>query len=305
MQAGCTPWAFGRPARLLQSIQWKLGPTGANVGPVDGITELEGGCSLFRNTARILSLSGLAVLLATVTPASAQDSEAKAAFKAMSDFLTQQATLSVSYDATLEIVTEDLEKVGLASSGALNATRPDKLRATRSGGLANVELVFDGAEMSVYGKNLNVFAKQAFQGTIDELVDALRLEFGLQLPAADLLSANPHDIMMLNVTDAQALGTGVIRGQTCDHLAFRTDDVDWQVWIAQGDKPFPCRFTITSKMTVMAPSYDITFSDWKSGAEVAKDDYKLVTAAGATEVDISKLGSLDEVQMPKTEGAAQ
>ncbi len=260
---------------------------------------------MFRNAARFLSSSGLAVLLATVTPASAQDSEAKAAFKAMSDFLSQQATLSVSYDATLEIVTADLEKVGLASSGALNATRPDKLRATRSGGLANVELVFDGTEMSVYGKNLNVFAKQAFKGTIDELVDALRLEFGLELPAADLLSANPHDIMMLNVTDAQALGTGIIRGQTCDHLAFRTDDVDWQIWIAQGDKPFPCRFTITSKMTVMAPSYDITFSDWKSGAEVAKDDYKLVTAAGAAEVDISKLGSLDEVQMPKTEGAAQ
>ncbi len=63
----------------------------------------------------------------------------------------------------------------------MNATRPDKLRATRSGGLANVELVFDGAEMSVYGKNLNVFAKQAFKGSIDELVDALRLEFGLEL----------------------------------------------------------------------------------------------------------------------------
>jgi len=252
-----------------------------------------------------LSSSGLAVLLATVTPASAQDSEAKAAFKAMSDFLSQQATLSVSYDATLEIVTADLEKVGLASSGALNATRPDKLRATRSGGLANVELVFDGTEMSVYGKNLNVFAKQAFKGTIDELVDALRLEFGLDLPAADLLSANPHDIMMLNVTDAQALGTGIIRGQTCDHLAFRTSDVDWQIWVAQGEKPFPCRFTITSKMTALAPSYSIEFSGWKSGAEIAADDFQLKPAEGAKEVAITELKGLDEVPAPASEGDAQ
>lgn len=245
----------------------------------------------------------LAGLIASSAPALAQEDEARTAFKAMADFLAQQKTLSVTYDSTLEIVTDDIQKVGLASSGSLTMTRPDKARITRSGGLANVELVTDGSELSVYGKNLNVYARHPFKGTLDELIDMLRLEFGLELPAADLLSANANDTMMANVIQAEALGIGVIRGQACDHLAFRTDDVDWQIWIAEGDKPFPCRFTITSKMTVLAPSYDITFSDWKSGAEVVADDYALKPAADAKQVEFGDLQGLDEV--PKSEGGAK
>ena len=34
------------------------------------------------------------------------------------------------------------------------------------------------------------------------------------------------------------LGSGVIGGRECDQFAFRTDDVDWQIWIAQAT-PFP------------------------------------------------------------------
>lgn len=241
----------------------------------------------------------LAAAMALSLPAHAGQDEAKALFKAMADFLARQQTIGVSYDATLEIVTADLEKVGLASSGTLAMSRPDKIRVTRTGGLADVELVYDGKTLSAYGKNLNVFARQPLEGNIDQLVDTLRFEAGLELPAADLLSANAYDIMMANVTDAKALGAGVVRGQSCDHVAFRTADADWQIWIAPGDKPFPCRFTITSKMTALAPSYDITFSDWKTGSDVAAGDFQLKTADGAKEVNISELKGLDEVPAPE------
>jgi hypothetical protein len=86
----------------------------------------------------------LTVLFATVAltaPAAAVENEATKAFKAMSDFLVAQQTLSADFDANLEIVTADLQKVGFASSGALTAARPDKVRMTRKGGIADVELV--------------------------------------------------------------------------------------------------------------------------------------------------------------------
>ncbi len=66
----------------------------------------EGGRSLLRKTQwDFYRRADSPSCIATATPASAEEAEARAAFKAMSDFLTQQATLSVSYDATLEIVT--------------------------------------------------------------------------------------------------------------------------------------------------------------------------------------------------------
>ena len=248
-----------------------------------------------------ITLAGgfIAAAMALSLPAHAEEDEAKALFKAMTDFLARQQAIAVSYDATLEIVTADLEKVGLASSGTLGMTRPDKIRMTRTGGLANVELVFDGKTFSAYGKNLNAFARKPFEGSVDQLIDTLRLDVGLELPAADLLSENAYDIMMSNVTDAKALGEGIIRGQSCDHVAFRTAEADWQIWIAPGDKPLPCRFTITSKMTALAPSYDITFSGWKTGDDVPADDFQLKTADGAKEVNISQLKGLDEVPAPE------
>jgi hypothetical protein len=247
----------------------------------------------------------VAAVVLSAAPAMAQQDEAKPLFKAMTDFMAAQPALSASFDSTVEIVTADLEKVGFAASGTLAMSRPDKIRMTRTGGLADVELVFDGKTLAVYGKKLNVFAKMPAAGDVDQLIDTLRFEQGLELPAADLLSPNAYDIMMSNVTDAKALGEGIVRGQSCDHLAFRTAEADWQIWIAPGDKPFPCRFTVTSKLTALAPSYDIVFTDWKSGADVAADDFQLKTAEGAKEVKFTELEGLDEVPAPHSEGGAQ
>src|SRR5690606_7330368 len=124
-------------------------------------------------------------------------------------------------------------------------SRPDKLRITRTGGFADVEMVFDGSVLSVLGKNSNLYAQVEAPGSVDELVDNLRANFGVELSGADLLLSNVHDALMDAVVDVKDLGSGVIGGVECNHLAFRTDSVDWQVWIAMGDKPYPCRYTIT------------------------------------------------------------
>ena len=64
--------------------------------------------------------------------------------------------------STLEVVTDQEQKLGLASSGTLN--RPDKLHATRTGGFANVEMVYDGKTLTVLGKNANAIAKAEESG---------------------------------------------------------------------------------------------------------------------------------------------
>jgi len=260
-----------------------------------------------RSTRAALAVAALSMAAgwAAATPAAAEDDEAKAAFKAMSDFLVSQKTFSASYDSTLEIVTVNLEKVSLASSGSLTVSRPDKAHMTRKGSIVNAELVYDGKVLSIYGKNIKSFAKIPVTGSLDEVINKLRDELGLELPAADLLSSDPYGTMMSNVTEAQALGEGVIHGQSCDHLAFRTADVDWQIWISQDSKPLPCRFTITSKMAALAPSYTIDFMDWKTGVEVTAADFELKPAADAKEVAVSEIEGLDELPGNKADGGAQ
>lgn len=166
-------------------------------------------------------------------------------------------------------------------------------------------MVYDGKVLSAYGKANNLFGRLPLEGTVEDAIERLRDDFELELPAADLLSSNPYDRMMDNITDAQVLDEGMIRGAMCDHLAFRTTDVDWQIWIAQGDKPFPCRFTITSKMTVLAPSYSIEFSGWAAGTDVPADNYQLNLASGAREVPMSALKGLNDVPDFESQGDRQ
>jgi hypothetical protein len=204
-----------------------------------------------------------------------------------------QKSISFSYDSDLEVITSELQKVDIASSGQVTLKRPNKIHGTRTGGFHDVEINYDGSNLTVLGKLVNVYAKVPLTGTIDELIDMLRYDYGLELPAADLLSSSPDDVMMSNVIEMKDLGSGVIGGRECDHLAFRTADTDWQIWIAEGDKPYPCRFLITSKLVALAPSYTIDFRDWKDGDQVAGGDFSIDTGH-ATEIKIDEISALDD-----------
>ncbi len=111
--------------------------------------------------------------------------------------------------------------------------------ATRTGGFSNVEMIFDGKALTLLGKNANLYAQVDAPGTIDQLVDVLRDKYHRRVPAADLLMSDPYKDLMPQVNDAKDLGSGAIHGVGCDHAAFRTKEVDWQIWIAQGARPYP------------------------------------------------------------------
>ena len=117
----------------------------------------------------IFAVAAMASLPSSAT-VHADDVQAKTLFKAMSDYLAAQKAISFAFDSTLEVVTDQEQKLGLASSGTLTLNRPDKLHATRTGGFANVEMVFDGKTLTMLGKNANMFAKAEEPGTIDQLV---------------------------------------------------------------------------------------------------------------------------------------
>ena len=224
----------------------------------------------------------------------ADEADAKRILKSMADYMEAQQAFAFDYDAVLEVVTVDGQKLQLASSGALSMKRPDKLLVTRHGGFADAEITFDGTTLTLFGKTANKYAQAELPGTVENAIDTLRLEHGRPLPAADLLLSDIYQALMTDVTAIQDLGSGVIGGVECDWLAFRTDTVDWQIWIAHGDKPYPCRYVITSSDMAAAPQYSIQVSGWKTGSEVADAAYKFNAPDGATKVYLTVI----EVDMP-------
>ena len=233
--------------------------------------------------------------MACMPAAHADEAQAKELFKAMSDYMAAQQTISFDFDTSFEVITTDSQKVAFASSGAVTLNRPDKIRATRAGGFANVELVFDGKTVSLLGKEQNLYAQAEIPGTIDHLVDELRDKFHRPLSGADLLMSDVYGQLMPLVTNVKDLGSGVIRGVECDHLAFRTKEVDWQIWIAQGDRPYPCRYVITTKKVKGWPQYTVDVRDWKTGTEVAADDFAFKVPPGARKLKPGESPDVDEL----------
>jgi len=235
-----------------------------------------------------------ALLLAGVPRAQAAGDDANQILKAMSDYLAAQKTISAAFDSALEVMTPQGEKIQFNSSGTLLLQRPNEIRLTRTGGYADVELLLDGKTATLYGKNLNSYVQLDGVSSVDQLIDTLR-DRGMSIPGADLLLGNVYETLNADVIEAKHIGLGVINGVECEHLAFRNQDVDWQLWVQVGAKPIPCKYVITSKAVGMAPQYTLVIRDWKTDVPVDETAFAFKPAEGAKKVEPSALGTLDEL----------
>lgn len=250
------------------------------------------------------------LLVATLTATApihtqAQENDAKAILKAMSDFVGSQKTIQLTFDSDIEIITPQLEKIQFTNSGDALVSRPDKLRAHRVGGYADVAMFYDGKTVSIYGKHINGYAQFNAHGTVDQLIDALRQGHGVALPGADLLLSNSYDHLVAGVLEAKHIGQGVIDGVACEHLAFRNFDTDWQLWVEVGERPFPRKLVITSKTLNSAPQYTICIKEWKTGIEPSSDAFTFVPPKDSQMLDPNALIELDELPQGVPQGGDQ
>ena len=179
--------------------------------------------------------------IALGTQASAQSGDAEKLLKAMADYVASQKALAVTYNSDIEVITSSLQKIQFTSSGQVQLSRPDKLRATRTGGYRDIEIVYDGKMLTVNNKDAKDYAQIEAPGTAEELIDVLREKHGVVAPGADLLLTNVFNVMMLDVIESAVIGKGVIDGVECDHLAFRNMETDWQIWIEVRRKADPAQ----------------------------------------------------------------
>jgi hypothetical protein len=211
--------------------------------------------------------------------------------------------MSVTYDSDIEVITSNLQKIQFTSSGQVQMSRPDKLRATRTGGYRDIEIVFDGKQVTVNNKDTKDYAQIDAEGTADQLIDVLREKYGVVAPGADLLLPNVFDVLMADVVDGAVIGKGVIDGVECDHLAFRNAESDWQIWIESGAKPIPRKYVITTKGVAQGPQYTQRIKEWKT--DVPADAFAFKPDQSAKKIALGDLGDIDEVPQGTAKTGAQ
>lgn len=228
-------------------------------------------------------------------PSPRPEERASKILKEMSDYLAAQTSIAASFDGSIELVTRELEKIQFNSSGDILLVRPDKLRISRKGGFSDVELRYDGKTAALLGKNINVFAQVDAPGSVDQLLNALEDQYSITLPGTDLLVSNVFSAVSANVVEEKYIGPDMVSGVECDHLAFRNDDTDWQLWVHADGDPVPRKLVITNKTATGAPQYTLQFTKWQPKPPVAADSFTFAPPPNGKKLELKDFASLAEV----------
>ena len=247
-------------------------------------------------TAAVLSLLGmLALPLAVPMKVRAEEPAVEPAatkiLQRMTDYLGGLDQFTLHTENMLEEVLETGQKIQYDFSTCVAIQRPDKLRAKRTGDLVNQLLIYDGKTLTMLDAGKDYYAVIDAPDNIDDTLHFARDVLDIVPPSGDLVYTNAFELLTGPVTSGMVVGKSVIGGVRCDHLAFSGPVVDWQVWIADGEKPLPYKYVITTKDDPAQPQYIVMMSDWDIAPDLEKASFKFTAPDDAKKVDFLRLDS--------------
>lgn len=228
-----------------------------------------------------LLLGAMAMQADGAAQAADVDPRADALLKKMSDYVGGLKSFSADVHMIDQQMLADGFKLSLFRQGSFQIQRPNKLRLTRQGMVIDQVAYYNGKDLVVDGKTLGAYVTAPVTGDIDAALDKGAETLGGELPARDLVSVDAYTPLMEPVERGVYVGKVPMGKAVCHQLAFRTAEVDWQLWIQDGDTPVPCMYSITSRWLAGAPEFTVSFSNWKSNQKFPASTFEFKAPAGA------------------------
>jgi len=240
---------------------------------------------LFASLAVILTL-GVTPVLAEETTAEL-DPEARAILMEMAEFISKAPAFSVTLRSAYDAIQEDGQYIEFGERRHVLLQRPDQLRveSERSDGEHNLVL-FDGKKITGFKADDNIFAQVEKPGTIDEALIYLVRDLQFKLPLARMLHTGFAQQLEKMITAVSYVEEDVLFDVVTDHLAVRAENIDMQLWVAQGDEPLPRRIVITYMNAPGQPQFRGDFTDWSLAPKVAADSFTFTPPADAEQVPV-------------------
>ncbi len=213
------------------------------------------------------------------------DPDALQILKGMTDYLGGLEQFSMHTENMYEDVLVTGQKIQFHFSSSIVIQRPDKIRAERSDGTAGQLFIYDGAELSIYDVQQDLFSTVNAPDNLDDFLHFARDWLDLVPPAGDMVFSNAFELLMAGVTSGFVVGKTVVGGVGCDHLAFTTPVVDWQVWVADGEKPLPIKYVLTTRDDPAQPQFVTVISDWKTDPKIDDGTFEFNPPETAMEID--------------------
>jgi len=241
-----------------------------------------------------LAACAAALSLALPMPAQAQPAapaskqQAREILMRMAGYLAGAPAFSVSVRSGYDAVQKSGQKIEFGETRRVTLSRPDKLRMEgESSDGAKTLTVFTGKEIVRIDSARNVYATAPQPGGIDASIAHFINDLGMRLPLSPLLLSRLPAEFEKRVKSVDYVEKTNILGAPAHHLAARTDTVDFQVWVAEGEKPAPLRVVITYRKAAGQPQFWAQFSDWNLAPAIGEATFAPPLPAGAQQVEFA------------------
>ncbi len=246
--------------------------------------------------ANMLTVLLLLFSISAAAVSASIDPEADKVLRSMSSFLGSLSSFSMKASIESELVTDEGQKLQFGSFAEIAIKRPGKMHVTRKGMFSDIEMIYDAKTFTLHGKKKNLYIQRLAPGTVDDAIRLVEFETGIYAPGADLLFADSYPILKSGVTRGDYMGTTTLNGIEAHHLAFRENDVDWQLWVKVGSAPLPMKYVITSKWITAAPQFSVRFHDWNTRAQILDSQFEFSAPADARQVDAISFNQVGEMK---------
>ncbi len=221
-----------------------------------------------------------ATTAATVEPGAVQ------ALSRMSAFLRTNQAFTVTSTALRDEVDAYGQTVTFGGSTTYRVKAPNAFAIDLSEGNGTRNYVYDGKTVTVYDPKTGFYAQVAAAPTIRQTLDLAESKYGLTVPLDDLFHWDQGEDYAKKLTSAHFVGKTKVAGQDADQYVFRQAGVDWQIWIASGDRPLPLRVTIVASNDPARPRFQADLA-WDTDPKFGADTFQFTPPPGARAIPIA------------------
>jgi hypothetical protein len=214
----------------------------------------------------------------------AVEPQAKDALTRMGEYYKSLGAYALHQEIAHEQVINNDLKVQKQSTSDVTVRQPDHLRAiVVADDDKSHTLYFDGKTFTVFFPGKNYYAQMDAPGTTSAALQRAQADYGVELPMANFLDMAASGELLKDLTAGGLVGSSRVGGFDAEHYAYRTAEVDYQVWIASGDKPLPLKVVITSKKMPAQPEHSVVMT-WDTAPKIDDTLFAFAPPEGATKI---------------------
>ena len=253
---------------------------------------MESRISMFRSMLNVIGLLLLSSLVLAAEPAPRQTParpniapQAQELLHRACDQLADENAFTFHAEVMFDQVLRSGVKLQFAGALDYAVQRPNEVAVDYQSDLGGKRFWYDGKTVTLYDIPHKVYSSIAAPSTIDEMMDQVMETHHLSLPLGDMALSNACGKIGKQIIFGSWVGVNDVLGVPCDHLAFASKSVDFQLWLQHQGKPLPRKVVINYRTLFGAPEYIAFISEWKFPASIPQSRFRPNLPKGATRIN--------------------